>query len=375
MPKPILELENQTLDARSNQATCTLTVSAGPRDHFQIETICPRLQKGSRIVETVDTSIANVESRRRKLISHLDRMSEMSQLSNSEAFLKRYSEALGKFMREAFKFPNIFLWYFRIFAEAFSRTGGTDNWASSALKSARFEIFDLKDAQYARARWIENEEGDIAEIFDAKLAQLEKLEEAGRGLQNTGAGEIDAGSALTTTYVLRFDRAWVNRRRYQVAFDVEHREITPEPGHMPESPEAARKRDPDTRVSTVSTTIDVSPRPFMLSIVAVIGALLGAGILLLVGDGGVIRFEDVIKTLNSASLLVSTAIAVIFFNVYENVNIGKEFKMPADWRSALFIGAICGLAQDRIIEALRALIGMDPGEKIDRAAQLASLTI
>ncbi|WP_419565462.1 hypothetical protein [Qipengyuania sp.] len=299
----------------------------------------------------------------------------MSQLSNSEVFLKRYSEALGKFMREAFKFPNIFLWYFRIFAEAFSRTGGTDNWASSALKSARFEIFDLKDAQYARARWIENEEGDIAEIFDAKLAQLEKLEEAGRGLQNTGAGEIDAGSALTTTYVLRFDRAWVNRRRYQVAFDVEHREITPEPGDMSEPPEAARKRDPDTRVSTVSTTIDVSPRPFMLSIVAVIGALLGAGILLLVGDGGVIRFEDVIKTLNSASLLVSTAIAVIFFNVYENVNIGKEFKMPADWRSALFIGAICGLAQDRIIEALRALIGMDPGDKIDHAAQLASLTI
>lgn len=374
MPKPILELENQTLDARSDQATCTLTVSAGPRDHFLIETICPRLQKGAHIVETVDTSIANIESRRRKLIAHLDSMSVMSQLSNSEAFLKRYSQALGKMMREAFKFPNIFKWYFRLVGEAFARKGRTDSWAEEAVKASRFEIFDLNDARYARERWIAHGDGDITEVFDAKLVQLEKLEAEGRGLENTGAGEIDSGSALTTTYVLRFDRAWINRRRYQVAFDVEHRELAPEPHKGWSDSEVTRKRDPDTRVSTISTTIDVSPRPFMLSTIAVLGALLGAGILLLVGDGDRIRLEDVVETLNSASLLVSTAIAVIFFNVYENVHIGKEFKMPADWRSALFIGAICGLAQDRIIEALRALIGMDPSPAVDQATKLASLT-
>jgi hypothetical protein len=64
-----------------------------------------------------------------------------------------------------------------------------------------------------------------------------------------------------------------------------------------------------------------------------------------------------VSSARSGQLLVGPVIALIFFNVYEYTSVGKDLGMSVSWRSALLIGALCGLAQDRVLAALKALIG------------------
>jgi hypothetical protein len=48
---------------------------------------------------------------------------------------------------------------------------------------------------------------------------------------------------------------------------------------------------------------------------------------------------------------------LIFFNAYEYTSMGKGVGMPISWRSALLIGALCGLLQDRVLAGLKAFFG------------------
>jgi hypothetical protein len=48
--------------------------------------------------------------------------------------------------------------------------------------------------------------------------------------------------------------------------------------------------------------------------------------------------------------------ALVVFNVYEHIGLRDRFKVPVSWRSALLIGILCSLFQDRLLAALGTLL-------------------
>ena len=59
----------------------------------------------------------------------------------------------------------------------------------------------------------------------------------------------------------------------------------------------------------------------------------------------------------SGQILVGPITAFVFFNAYEYTSLGKGIGLSVSWRSALVIGVACGLAQERVLGALKALVG------------------
>ncbi|CCV06717.1 exported hypothetical protein [Mesorhizobium metallidurans STM 2683] len=105
----------------------------------------------------------------------------------------------------------------------------------------------------------------------------------------------------------------------------------------------------------------MSPRPYVLSIVTVISAFMGASLkysLAQTPSQSIQNyFSSLITYLFTAPGLSGAVLALIVFNVYEYMELGRTIKMGIGWRSALLVGALCGLFSDRMIKALQVLVG------------------
>jgi hypothetical protein len=63
-------------------------------------------------------------------------------------------------------------------------------------------------------------------------------------------------------------------------------------------------------------------------------------------------------TLSGYEAIVAAMITALFFyNVYDSTEVGRKINVGAGWRSALIIGGLSGLVNERIIAALRSLVG------------------
>ncbi len=208
----------------------------------------------------------------------------------------------------------------------------------------RYRISSASDAQSAYDRWLsKNASPDfdvVKSVFEAKKEQLLRLEADMNDDQRESLAIVEAKNTFGSTYVLKFSRAYLEPRKYQIAFDISYDQ-------------------PDTTSSgTISAIsgIQISPYPISLSIFTALAAILGA-----VLKTSLIRAENIypymVEEMNSGRILIGPIVAVVLFNVYEHLSIGGQFsKMSVSWRSALLIGVVSGLANERIIAALNAFI-------------------
>jgi hypothetical protein len=169
--------------------------------------------------------------------------------------------------------------------------------------------------------------------------QLERIEGQLQDDDSPGLTTIEPGASFARTYVLKFKRPMFEQRKYQLAFDAEY------------------VMDDILKTSSVATTLRISPYPLVLNIVAMAAAILG----MLIREslaGSQTPAAQILWQAQTGQLLVGPIVALVFFNAYEYTSLGKGFAMRVSWRSSLLIGTICGLAQDRILEALKALLGV-----------------
>ena len=132
-------------------------------------------------------------------------------------------------------------------------------------------------------------------------------------------------------------------RRYNISIDVQYK--TPEGKEL---------------VDGAATSVMISPRPYVLSSVAVVASVLGTLLSLVKSNVSepsdsdyIVRF---LETWYSGTFIGSAVLALVIFNVYEHIGLRDRFKAPVSWRSALLIGILCGLFQDRLLAALGALL-------------------
>jgi hypothetical protein len=334
-----LKLEEQLSDQRSNEIAYRLTIENTDSKPIRLQAVVPRVPVGANLLEVTNSSLAETSARKAELIAELTLLLRQYLWVVSEEFRKQLVERTSEKYKEFYgSLGSILRMVVKLLVGPWTWVGDISRY----FESFQFNIHSASDARSAHARWMTNvnEHVAIRSLFEAKLEQLERIEAQMGGGDNPGLTVIEAGSYFAATYVIRFSRGVLEPRKYQVGFNATYQE-----------PEKSAEGSAST-----ATNVQISPYPLSLSIVAVASAILGALLRLSLG-GSHNPLADLILSATSGELLVGPVIALIFFNVYEYTSVGKELGISVSWRSALLIGAVCGIAQERVLAALKALFG------------------
>jgi hypothetical protein len=339
MPSPTFKLEEQLADQRSDQIAYKLTVENTDTCALRLLSVVPRIPAGSNLLATTNTSVAEASARKAALVEELNLLLKQYLLVVSESFRQAWVERQRAAMKEIFSFTSFLQFYFHLLFNQSNLQARVKR----ELESAAYKITSGPDARSAYQRWMANSSDHeaIRTLFDAKTEQLERVETLMGEGDRPGLTTIEAGAYFTATYVIRFTRGILEPKKYQVGFDATYQPIE---ASAPQS------------IST-ATNVQISPYPFSLTIIAIAAAVLGVLIKVSLA-GSVDPLSDLLKLGKSGQLLVGPIVALIFFNIYEYTSLGKGLGMSVNWRSALLIGALCGIGQDRVLAALKALIGI-----------------
>lgn len=335
MASPEFKMEEQLADARSDQIAYKLTVSNSDSQPVRLLSIQPRVPVGASVLEITDSSLAQANANKAKLLDELNRLLRQYLWVTSAAFRQEWVDQQKEVFKELFSVVGILSAYTQIF------TGSYQVRMKREFDSFAFSVSSAADARSAYEKWMatSSDHEAVKTLFEEKTKQLERIEERMDEGERPGLTSISPGGYFTATYVMKFTRKAFEPRKYQVGFEA-----------------AYSQSDSPAQINSVATTVQVSPYPLSLSIVAVLSAFLGILVRLSVNDQSD-PFLEMIKLSQTGQLLVGPIVALIFFNVYEYTSVGKEIGMSVSWRSALLIGALSGLAHDRILSALKALIG------------------
>jgi hypothetical protein len=348
MASPIIKLEEQLSDVRSNQIAYKLTVHNPSADPISILELQPNVPVGGQLLDVTDNDSAEDFSKKSSLIDELNILLNNFLWVESEDF----RENLVATQTQAYKSMFSFNGMLKAYTSIIIRRDVFERQIRSQINSFQYKITSGDDARNAYVTWLgthgpsfkspsHNQEG-IRVLFRAKLTQLETVESRLQENIKGGSGltSIEPSSDFSATYVLKFDRALLEPKKYQVGFSVRYKSTGSD---VPRS-------------ISVATNVQISPSPLSMSTVAIVSAIFGA---MLRGslDGNVNKFDELVRSAITGQIFLGPIVALIFFNIYEHTSLGKELTLSISWRSALLIGALCGLAQDRILTALTALIG------------------
>lgn len=335
------KLEEQLVDLRSNQIAYRVTIENHGSSAVRLLSVEPRVPPGASLLKITDRSLDENDAKRSELLGQLTHLYHQNLMVASADFREAWTVAMEEVVSRVLSASGFFRAYFSFFRAAFRKQLTRD------FGSLEFRIESAVDAQNAIKRWMQppQDTGVIRSLFIAKAEQLEALESKMTATDRRSLTTIEVDSFFSQTYVLAFDRHWFEPRKYQLSIDANYQSV-----------EATAEIAVPTQNLTVSTSVQISPYPLCLTVVAIISALLGVFVQLSVKGAGT-PLEEYIDLALTGKLFVAPILALIFFNVYEHTAPGKKFDMSVSWRSALLIGALCGLAQDRILAAIKAFLG------------------
>ncbi|WP_191603428.1 hypothetical protein [Marinomonas algicola] len=332
-------IEESSVSQRTNQITFKLRVKNSSLQVVKVLSIKPKLPEGAKLVEISDSSIATAKIRRKALLDDLNSLLKQYLLVTSEGFREDWVRTQREGMKRILSFSGLAKVYYHMLF-------GFLNFESilvTELKSINYQIHSSTEAKVAFDKWLSKSEQhkNISSIFEAKVEQLQELESSMSQDEKEFVASIQSSESIYLTYIIEFKRGVIDPKMYRFSVDVDH-----------------QKEDTQgVQNSTSFSNVEISPRPWCLSIIAMLSGALGV----FIKNSQVENFNFDTLLLNPVihtNIISASIVALIFFNIYEHTSLGKGFKLSLSWRSALFIGAITGLAQERIIAAFTALLGV-----------------
>jgi hypothetical protein len=331
-------IDETLVNQRTNQITFKLRVKNSSLDLVKVLSIKPKLPTGAKLVEISDSTIALAKVKQKNLLDDLNGLLKQFLLVTSEEFRDDWISNQREGMKKVLSFSGFAKIYYHILF-------GWMNFESiliSELKSINYQIDSSKEAKVAFEKWISKSEKHqiIASLFEAKVDQLEELESSMSQDEKEFIASIQSGESIYLTYIIEFSRGFFDPKMYRFSVDVDHQES-----------------NSGVQSSTSFSNVEISPKPWCLSVIAMISAALG--VFLKNGQEDSFKFDSLLtNSVIHTNMISASIVALIFFNIYEHTSLGKDFKMSLSWRSALLIGALTGIAQDRIIAAFTALLGI-----------------
>jgi hypothetical protein len=209
-------------------------------------------------------------------------------------------------------------------------------------------VNDKTDADIALKKWSATFENGsyFSQLFMAKYDQLIILESTMSSDQGSPVlVTIEPDSLFAITYVLSFPRTTFNPSKFSFSVDAS----MTEPGSSKEV------------LRSVTTTIEISAKPYVLNCVAIVCGLLGVAAKFSIENAASLPIDEfyaeLIRTAYTGWGILAMILSLLLFNIYEHVDSFVKVKMKVGWRAAMLIGVVSGLFNERIVSALKALIG------------------
>ncbi|MFV7768857.1 hypothetical protein [Shewanella marisflavi] len=341
MPNVRISIEEQLSDLRSDQVAYKVTIQNSGHTSIRLLAIHPRVPMGGELVEITDSSLEEASEQRAELLEELNKLLKQFLWVESDAFRQAWVQRQQEAFKDVMSFSGIAKVYYHMLKS------GPKEWQSRMQRE--FDVFQYKirsvtDAEESITRWISkaDQSSAISSLFAAKTEQLGAIESAMNESDKSSLATIEPESEFISTYVLKFNRASFDPLKYQISFEASYTE----------------SESSKPKVTSVGTSVQISPYPWSLSCVAVLAALLGTLVNISLDSQG-LKPDAILNLVASSamSFVSSTVLALVIFNVYEHTSLAGNIRLPVSWRSALLIGALCGVAQENILNALKALVG------------------
>jgi len=301
---PTFEVKVQEVDVRSTRFVCALVITNPADEPFEIIDVVPQLPKGVRLYKAVDATSADL-SRRRRDVARL--VSERLTRSAAHA----HGDANRPWLRRAVEDPELAI--------------GTAAEATSVRNALGLGIGS----------------GHSDPMLDGLIQLLSEIETARRNAATSGVATLRKGEQHEAIHVLRASRSLLNVNSYAVAFEITFRDGQ---GHDAQ------------RIAYASLT--VAPGAFPLTVVAVATALLGVGLSVLTKAGALtIGAATTAISANVLAFPIAAVTALIVFNIIDFTSLRSQLKGQISWRSATFVGFVCGFLNERVLKAMTALLG------------------
>jgi hypothetical protein len=355
MPKLSLKLEEQSSDARSNEVAYLFTIENHGTLAINLKALTPRVPDNVIVVEAKDAFGEALKTRHSRLCSELTLLLQERLLTRSEEARVLFRQRMQELFEVAFRefrqsIAGAYSYVLRIFSGEIQRRVLA---LAEKFRASSFVIENRADVNIALQTWpvSGSNRNYVDELFDAKVKQLDAIElKLGSEGESDHLLAVEPDSTFSTSYVLRFKRAKLNSRRYNVSFDVTY-------------VEAGVKEE---KTDSASATALISPLPSLLSVVTILSGLLGVALKFAVT--GAVKLSTTVNVadyfskmgdeLSTNSGVTAVILALVIFNVYEFSNLGAKLKMGIGWRSAMLIGVLSGVLGDRMLEALKTFAGL-----------------
>lgn len=361
MPKIEFSLEEQNTDKRSNEITYKFTVNNHSSTPIKLLRLITRIPENVKLIEATQPSSTALKSQ------HNDLCKEISVAVDDFLFVyvKKFRDKNAQVTEQAIKgmmslshlMRLYFLWMYSFRRRR--RDSVIEN-LDKHFKTYSPRIENALDADNVYQAWLkDHEEAEqyLASLIRLKIAQL-KLLETGMSVDSNASilATVESDSSFSITYVLKFDREYLEQRNYNLSIEG----IYYEQGSSQELSGAA------------STSLVISPNPLSVTLVAMAASILGVSLktgMAVASSTAKLSslptsLADITKIIHSSDtsrfiiqVLCGLIIALVFFNIYEHTEIGKKVNMNVSWRSALLIGMLSGLLEDKILKAIMAIIG------------------
>ncbi len=350
MAKVKFSLVEQNSDVRSSDKAYEFRIDNQDASAISLLSITPRIPEGVELVEVKNPSLLAVKARYSNLCEELTIILKRQQFISYKALRDQIAQVNADYWNETTSKFSSFL------GQAISFTLGLKKSRQRELSarmnqefSSFFYVIENKShGEIALAKLLEDESvsKSIKETFELKVKQLIELDKKlGSDFESSSLATIEPESFYAVTYILKFPRSYIDSRRFNISIE----------GSFSKSASAER------HVGGATASVIISPKPYILSLIAIASSLLGltlkTNIDVSVPEKNLDFYTQMQQAFTQGPVLSSAILALVFFNVYEFTDLGRNLKLNIGWRSALLIGILCGLLGDRILFALKALIG------------------
>jgi hypothetical protein len=359
-PTVRLVLEAQAVDARSQQFQCSVRLENAGTRRLRIESLRTLTPLGTEVQRVLDTTQSQSRIQRDDLYRDLSLLLSAFLIKDSATYRKEVVDAFRNTLTEHFNVKGILRLYQSMaigkLADAVKNMNENSRiWGISIRNSKRAQSYY---EEFLKSR--EQEAKELCLIYKAKLEDVRQLEsELGGGGQDQSVADVEPGGVFARTYVYNCKRQLLNPKTYTFSFDC---------GYLDHP--APAQAEPKHLAGSITAVI--SPKPLVLNVLAMISAILGVVLKIALDNS---QTTDVhpqmvapqptlfsqlagLVTMSACEAIVAAVITALFFyNVYDSTDMGRKLDVGTGWRSALIIGGLSGLLNQRVIAALHGLLG------------------
>ncbi len=349
-----LVVREQDVDPRESQVEYVVSIKNPSTQRIRVMSLRSFAPRGAEVQDVVDTSLTTQRLRLTQIYNDLSQLLGEFLIGSSA----EYQEALTRTLVSILDTKISTAGFLKRVLFGSSRLVLIEA-ARKAVSSETAWRVDIKTATQARQYYEEclapqqASAPALCQLFSAKLAEATDLEPELR--TNIWIADLEPGAVYSRTYVFNCKRRLANPKPYTFSFDCAFQILD--------------AQNEPIRHCTGGITADISPSPSALNLIAVASGVLGAVLKIAIDEAdthGTNATLQITRGLLSTQLntvatwgtIISAMItALLFFNIYDSTQIGSKLKFGSGWRSALLVGGLSGLATEKVVAALKALLG------------------